>query len=618
MLKQSIFFTAMAASAAATCAVAAEQAVLQEETVVTATRTVQSLSESLAPIEVINADDIARLQIRDMGDLLSRMTSVSLKTSGGRGSVTSLSVRGTNSGQVLVLIDGVRIGSATLGTAALQHIDPASIERIELVRGPRSSLYGADAIGGVLQIFTRRGAEQSGGRVRVTAGSHREQEINVQGTLRGESGWIMAQVGHIETEGFDRSLDESNGNGDNDAYRNSSLVFDTGYEFSERVILSANYQHNEGKSEFDNAYCFVDCEPYTEFELDAFNLKLKTQWSETFNTDWVAGYNKDQSTEKDSLGLNINPDRFKTTREFFDIQNDYTISQDSAITLGVDYYNDEVTASNTEYLQTERDNVGLYGQYQLSTGKHTLILGARNDDNEQYGNENTGSIAYGYNVTERLKWITSWGTAFKAPTFNDLYYQSSWGSNGNPNLMPETSENIDLGVKYNADNLTAEIVAFRNKVSDLIEWAPISPGSWIWQPRNISEADIKGIETSLATKLLSWDLVGNYTWLNPEDNQSGKDLRYRPNNSAYISADNRWGDFSFGLSVRAQDSVYTDKINNNELAGFGLLDVRAAYYFTPNLNLQLKINNALDKSYQTSDKYREDGINGQVSVTFIM
>lgn len=604
------------AAASSASIVQADSTRLQEETVVTATRTAQSLSNTLAPIEVITADDIARLQVRDMGSLLTRMTSVSIKTSGGRGSQTGVSVRGTSSGQVLVLVDGIRVGSATLGEASLQHIDPASIERIELVRGPRSSLYGSDAIGGVLQIFTRKGSEQSGGSIRVGAGSNSEQDIHAQGTLRGESAWLMGQVGYTETEGFDRSFEESNGNDDDDAYRNTSFALDAGVEFSEQVILSANYQHNEGESEFDNAFCFVDCKPYSEFEVDAFSTKLQTKWSDVFSTDWSAGYNRDESTEKDDLSENINPDSFKTTREFYDIQNDFAFNSDNILTLGVDYFNDEVEASNTEYLETERDNVGIYAQYQLGLGDHSIVVGARNDDNEQYGNETTGNVAYGFNFTDSLKLVASWGTAFKAPTFNDLYYQSPWGSNGNPNLMPETSENIDLGLKYSADSFSAEVIGFRNTVEDLIEWAPTAPGSWIWTPMNVSEAEIEGVEASVAAPVLGWDVAANYTWLSPEDEQSGNDLRYRPNNSFNLSADNRWGDFSLGFSVRAQDHVYTDKANDNQLAGFGLLDVRAAYQVTDSLNLQLKVNNALDKDYQTNDKYREDGVNGMLSATY--
>lgn len=611
--------TALAMTIAATTGTAfADTLSLQEETVVTATRTAQTLDKTLAPVEVMTAEDIARLQVVDMGSLLARMTSVSVKSSGGRGSNVGISVRGANTGQLLVLVDGVRIGSATLGEASLQHIDPASIERVELVRGPRSSLYGSDAIGGVLQIFTRKGAEQSGGSIRVGAGSHNESDIHVQGTLRGDSAWLMAQLGHTETEGFDRTYVETSGNDDDDAYRNTSVVLDAGYEFSEKVILSANYQHNEGETEFDNIFCISDCQPYSEFKLDAFNTKLQTQWNDAFSTDFTAGYNRDEFTEKDDLSENIDPDSFKTTREFYDIQNDYAFNEGNIITLGVDYFNDEVEASNTEYLETERDNVGIYAQYQSSFGRNSLVLGARNDDNEQYGNENTGNIAYGFNFTDSLKLVASWGTAFKAPTFNDLYYQSPWGSNGNPNLVPETSENIDLGLKYNSGNFSAEIIGFQNNVEDLIEWAPTAPGSWIWTPMNVSEAEIQGVETSVAAPVLGWDLAANYTWLNPEDEGTGNDLRYRPNNSFNLSLDNRWGDFSLGFSVRAQDNVYTDKANDTELAGFGLLDIRAAYQVTENLNVQLKVDNALDKEYQTNDRYREDGTNGMLSMTYSM
>lgn len=612
--------TALAVTIASTTgAVFADNLRLQEETVVTATRTTQTLDKTLAPVEVMTAEDISRLQIRDMGDLLSRMTSVNIKSSGGRGSSTSMFVRGNNSDHTLVLIDGIRVGSASSGSASLQHIDPATIERVELVRGPRSSVYGSEAIGGVLQIFTRKGAETSQGSIKVGGGSNKSWNTSVSGTYRADSYWVNGQLTHDETEGFNRTDSDAYPDNDDDAYRNSTFGLSGGYDFNQSVGFTANYQKSEGESEYDNCYegwFSVECMPYSEFERETLSGKLKTQWSNEFVTYWTAGRSEDNSEIFDDITPDDsryggNRNYYDTTRISYGMQNDYAFSSENILTIGVDYYDDELDSNApvaTAESVLERDNLGLYGQYQLSLGNNSFVAGVRNDDNEQYGEQTTGNLAYGYQITDSTKVVASWGTAFKAPTFNELY----WPGYGNPDLKPEESENYELGFKYNLNNVSAELSAFRNKVDQLIGFGPN------FVPENIDEALIKGVELNASAQLLSWDVSANYTWLDPKDQETEKVLSYRAENSAAINADNRWGDFSLGFTVRGQDSVYTNGSNTSELDGFGLLDIRAAYQATANLQLQLKVDNALDKDYQLTSGYRQDGTNGMVSVTYSM
>lgn len=612
--------TALAMTIAATTGTAfADTLSLQEETVVTATRTAQTLDKTLAPVEVMTAEDIARLQVRDMGDLLSRMTSVNIKSSGGRGSTTSMFVRGNNSDHTLVLIDGIRVGSASNGSASLQHIDPATIERVELVRGPRSSIYGSEAIGGVLQIFTRKGAEVSQGSIKVGGGSNNSWNSSVGGTYRADDYWVNAQLAHDETEGFNRTDSDTYPDNDDDAYRNSTLGLSGGYDFSQAVGLTANYQKSEGESEYDSCYegwFSIDCMPYSEFERETLSGKLKTQWSKEFVTYWTAGRSEDSSEVFDDLTPDEsryggNRNFFDTTRISYGMQNDYAFSPENILTIGADYYDDKLDSNApiaTAGSILERDNLGIYGQYQLSLGNNSFVAGVRSDDNEQYGEQTTGNLAYGYQLTDSTKVVASWGTAFKAPTFNELY----WPGYGNPELKPEESENYELGFKYNLNSVSAEVSAFRNKVDQLIGFGP----NYI--PENIDEALIKGVELNASAQLLSWDVSANYTWLDPKDQETEKVLSYRAENSAAINADNRWGDFSLGFTVRGQDSVYTNGSNTSELDGFGLLDIRAAYQATENVQLQLKVDNVLDKDYQLTSGYRQDGTNGMLSMTYSM
>ena len=250
-----------------------------EQTIVTATRTKQTVNSSLAPVTVITADEIALYQSKDMFDLLGRAPGVDISRTGGKGSNTSVYLRGTNSNQTLVMIDGQRIGSATLGAAALQNISPSQIDRVEIVRGPRSSLYGADAIGGVIHVFTNK-ASEDGASLAIKAGAGSDNTTEGSIDLRGrlEKTQLGINLSHLDTQGIDATTDTSFENGDDDAHRNTGISFNIDHEFSERFSLGANYLKNEGETEFDNSFCSdpvftpIACRPYVEFELEVWGI----------------------------------------------------------------------------------------------------------------------------------------------------------------------------------------------------------------------------------------------------------------------------------------------------------------------------------------------------------
>lgn len=597
----------------------ASQDQVTEELVVSATRTETPLAQTLAPVTVLSAADIAALQVQDLPDLVGRFTGVDSRQSGGAGAASSSFVRGTNTGHLLVLVDGVRIDSATLGEAGLQYLDPAAIERIELVRGPRSSLYGSDAIGGILQIFTRK-ADAEGLNLGFGAGlgSHNSQQYRTNLGWQGDGAQVNLVASHEQTDGFDRTTDTSAGNGDDDAYATNRLALSGDVQLSERLALAANLQYQQGETDTDNGFCAGSvpaCEPYSKFDNGAANLSLKAQVTDGWVSLLALGYGQDESRQADHIAGVAEQmwgatNSFKTERNSLSWQNDFSLAEGQLLTLGLDQSRDEVASNNVVYAVDSRDNRGIFAQYQARVGDHSVVLSARNDDNDQFGNHGTGSLAYGYDLGQGWSLQASLGSAFKAPTFNDLY----WPFSGNPELEPEESKSGELAAVYRADRLSFAWRAFRTEIDNLIAWAPDALGNWL--PSNVNSALIKGSELELSRDFNDWRVSANYTYLEPEDRSTGKRLPNRADQLFNLDLSRSFGALSLGLSVEARSERYADTANSQRLAGYGLLNARAAWAFADGLSLELKLNNLLDKDYTVVDGYREDGLNGYAGVNY--
>ncbi|MBB3167184.1 TonB-dependent receptor domain-containing protein [Simiduia aestuariiviva] len=602
-----------------------------EEVLVTATRTAQPLTETLAPVSVLSADDIAALQAPDLPALLRGFTGVDIIQRGGRGANSSAFVRGTNAGHLLVLVDGVRVGSATLGIAALETLDPAAIERIELVRGPRSSLYGADAIGGILQIFTRK-ASEPGLTMGVAGsyGSHNEQHLRTTLGYKTERSHLRMVFSHNSTDGFDRSVDDSGLSGDDDGYSANRVALSAGHQLADALSLSANLQYQEGEADTDSAFCVIDCRPFARFANGSADLGLQAQLTDIWSSQLRLGFAQDKSEQDDHIRAAAianwgGRNRIETERETASWQNDFALTEDQMLTLGVDYLNDKVdgqlenriyapdwsySVEFVGYDVDDRASTGVFGQYQARVGEHDLVASARTEDNAQFGTANTGSLAYGYQLSDSWTLLASTGTAFKAPTFNDLY----WPNAGNPDLQPETSTNVEVGARFARGNVQLAVNVFENKVDDLIAWAPTMSGNW--QPSNVAKATILGAEVEFDAALGEWQLAANYTWLDAEDDASGKAL---PNRAAQLfNADisRRLGDLTLALAVEARSKRYADAANTLSLAGYGLLNARLAWNLSRELVLEAKVNNVLDKDYTLVQGFYQDGVNGSVGARY--
>jgi vitamin B12 transporter len=576
--------------------------------VVTATRTEQTEADTLASVTVIDRADIDRLQPQSVADLLQGTPGLSMANNGGPGKATSLFLRGTEADHVLVLVDGVKIGSATLGQPSIQNIPVAQVERIEIVRGPFSSLYGSEALGGVIQIFTRRPRGAFEPDLDLGYGSN--ASFRGAAGLGGKvgDGWYAVQATHEDTDGINacRGKPSPRGAGcfvdepDRDGFRDSSVSLKGGYRFGEAWDADAQWLRSWGYNAYDGS-----TSNQSDVVQQVAGARVHWRPDQAFTMTLSAGQSADLS---DNYLNGIYTSTFDTHRDLGSLQGDLALGG-GLWSLGYDWQRDRVDSS-TSYVRDRRLNRGVFGQWQQTFGTHSLQASLRHDDNQQFGGKTTGSLLWGWQFASALRLTASVGSAYKAPTFNELYYPGY----GSAALRPESSRSYELGLRGTPAWGLWSLNAFENRIRDLIAY-----DASIGLPGNVERARIRGAEAVASITLAGWTWRGTATWLDPR-NQSAtnrdKLLPRRAGRNARIDADRSFGAFSVGASVYAAGHRYDDLANMRRLGGYALTDLRLAYALDHAWKLQLSLRNAFDKHYETAAFYNQPGRTAMLSVSY--
>ena len=568
------------------------------EIIVTANRTANTVDETIAPVTIITRKDIDRLQAQSVVDVLKSTPGIDIRTSGGMGSSTSIFMRGTNSDHVLVLVDGVPYGSATLGTTPFQYIPVSQIERIEVVRGPQSSLYGSSAIGGIIQIFTNKEAHGQSFYADTGYGSDDTVEANAGFSYGNETSSFNIGVGYIDTDGYDFLGDPNPANADNDddGFDNTSVSINGRHQFNEQFTLSGSFLLADGENQYDytNGLNLSTTKTRTEFKQQVASIVADLKINDIWSSQILVGQSKDESDnyQYPYFGTTIEKSQFDTTKDNFSWKNDFIIRDKDILTVGFDYL-DESVDSTTNFDKDSRWTKGVFTQYQYY-GEVFEIKGAwRYDDNQQFGSHNTGNIGFGFDLDEYVRVTVNYGTAYKAPTFNDLYYPDVGYFKGNPGLKPEKSESFDFGLSGEYKNVNWSANFYTTSIRNLIEYQYPTM-------ENIDKANIDGIELSLGTQLFGWNIQGNISHTNPKNDETGNYLTNRSRDTFRLDLDSQYKNFTYGASVIAASKRYLDANNDNTLAGYGIMNIRSAWELTKNWTIKAKVDNLFDKEYATN------------------
>ncbi|HOW49071.1 MAG TPA: TonB-dependent receptor [Rubrivivax sp.] len=592
---------------AAPAAWAQAEATPPSEVQVIGTRAPAALGSVVSDVVVIDRDRIRASSADSIEDLLRREGGMQASRNGGPGQTAGLMIRGSSSSSTLVLIDGVRTGSATLGQTDLATISLGQVERIEIMRGPGSSLYGADAIGGVVNIVTRRGDGAPYLRGNIAGGNHASGE-----------GYAALSGSNA---GFDYALSVSgettNGvsavrpgdlwgiyNPDDDGFSRYGLSLAGGYSWRQGQRIGISYSGSRLRSKFDSAEFLPpnflpDASPDFRNRLDTQLTTL--QYQGTLSTEWTNLLRASYQTDQLESGANV-ISTYNTTRRQFTAQTTWQASAQHQLVGAIDYLDESVYSS--DYQAPSRDNTGLVLGYTGRFGAQKLQADLRWDHNSAYDNQTTGKLGWGMDIADGWSVRAVAGTAFRAPTFNDLYYPGY----GVATLQAERSRSIEAGVNYKAAMTSLAATAYYNKVSDLIGYQAdpnlCPPGFPFGCAGNTARALLQGITMQGLQQWGNFQFTLALDWLNAKDRDTDEQLPRRAANQQTFAVDWTEGPWQLGgtvlrVSQRPDAGVL--------LPAYALLNLNARWRFERFWQIEARLQNATGRDYQPARDYQDVG-----------
>lgn len=568
--------------------------------VVSASRVEQTLRDAIAHTTVINESEIRNSSASDLPSLLRGVAGLELSQSGGLGSAGAQFMRAGEGRQTLVMIDGVRVTDAAFGTTAIEHIMLDQVERIEIVRGNVSALYGSAAVGGVIQIFTRGGQHPPRAQFDLAIGSNRllRGSVSYGGTV--EANRFSIAASGLRTDGFN-ATDPNQApaaNPDRDGYVNTSLSAMFSRRLSAGDEVGVRLFRSNGRADYDNPFApRVDEFNRIDTRLSSLSLFANNQISPL----WTSRLTLADASQNARAVTTDSPDaNFDSTNQQLTWQNLLTLSKDQLITLGFEQQRQKVT-SDGGFARDARNVSSPSIAYNGRFAAHQFQLAWRRDHFSDFGSANTRLIGYGYEFADGFKFTALSSTAFNAPTFNQLYFPNF----GNPDLKPERARSFEAGLQYSNAAWLAKLVWFRTRYTDLIDSLPPN-----FTPINIARARVKGTELSVSGAWLGWSLRANLTLQDPVNEDTGEVPRRRARGFGSVQLSRDTGAWMFGAQLirsggRNDRHVLTDEALI--LPGYTVLNGFGRYALDKQWSLIGRIDNALDSSYQLAHGYRTGG-----------
>ncbi|MBI5891596.1 MAG: TonB-dependent receptor [Nitrosomonadales bacterium] len=609
-MKQKYLFTALLIAATPLAQAAPESL---DEVVVTAARTEQTLAQTLSHTTVITRKDIENSQAADVPALLKGLAGVEVYQSGGIGKLSSLFIRGTNSSHTLVLLDGVRINSATSGMTQIDQLMLDQIDRIEVVRGNVSSLYGSEAIGGVIQIFTRRGKGEPSLNGSLGAGSHKTWRMSAGIGGEAESNAFSLQLSKFKTDGVSavKTGIVPGVNPDKDGYDNKSVSANVRHAFGNAHTLSASLFDSQGTSQNDNAFG-----AQTDVNSSKSHIQEVSAVSDNrIGNGWLSKLQLSRGLDDSQSYVNGVSDatlgsKFKTTSDLFLWQHTLRIGASDTLVVGWEKLKQQA-ASSTSFTRTSRTDDSLFAGYTLNFAAEQLQLNYRKDKYSDFGTAKTWLLGYGGNLGDSWRLTASMATAFKAPTLNDMFYPFvdygfGYSYAGNPDLKPEHSRNKELGLHYAKDGERLDVVYFDNRIHDLIAINNLPASAMV----NLNEARIEGAELAYSRQIGDTGMKLSVTRQNPRDARTGQALLRRAKNFAGLAVVKQFGALKAGgewqySGVRADIDINT--FGRTTLAPYDVANLTLSYAVDPHFDLQARVDNVFNRDYMLAHGYSTPG-----------
>jgi len=561
-----------------------------ETIIVTATRTEIPLSDAIVPVTVITREDIELSLATDLSELLRFQAGIDLGRNGGPGQATSVFMRGTESNHTLVLVDGVRINPGTLGGAAIQHVNPNIIERVEIVKGARSALFGTDAIGGVINIITRR-ADDAFFETAVGAGSFDSRSGFVSGGNHGENGEFGVTLNYQDTEGYAPRTDSDIVRG----YDNLSANLYGARRFGDSEISIRHWQ-TEGTVEYLDFFLTpVD----QDFENSTTAVELDTKVGDSGTSKFIASF------MQDDIAQNQSDDFVKSERVTLDWQYSQAFAAHT-LTGGIFAANENAQSlSFGSGFDEDTDVRALFIQDQWSHGRHRTFAALRLTDHETFGQQTTWNAEYAFDLSDRWTLNVGLGHAFRAPDATDRF-----GFGGNPDLDPEKSDQAQFSMRYAAGtghSLSIEVYA--NDIEDLIEF-----DFQTFTLRNIAAAEIRGAQLGYEYRGERFVIHAELTRQRAEDATTGERLLRRAEETATLSYTQDIGAHRLGLSLLASGD--REDFGGVNLSGYVLANLTAQFSIADAWAIHARVDNLLDTEYETASGFRMQERGGFVELKY--
>lgn len=556
-------------------------------TVVTATRMATRTDELVSDVVVIDRKAIEASSGRTLTELLGRLAGVQTSANGGQGKTSNIFIRGTENRHTILMIDGVRVGSATAGIPSWDNIPVDMIERIEVLKGPASALYGSEGVGGVVQIFTRKGREGFHPYAALTLGS-KSHSLASAGFSGGQGAWSYALgLQRLRDKGFSSTNPRApfgNFNGDRDPFAQDAVNGSVAWQLNQDWRLDAGLLHSDGVSWYDDG---PGRDSRSAVRALAAHVRVKGRLASNWQSELRYSLGGDTSNiiEANTTGA------FKTEQSEWSWQNNIDTPV-GVVLAGVEQRVQKVSGS-TAYTVTRRTIDSLFVGLNGSSGDHSWQVNARRDANSQFGGSTTGFAGYGYRISQAWRVHASHGTTFVAPSFNQLYFPGF----GNPLLQPERGRNTDLGVTWSDNGQEVKLVRFDNKIRGYMTNTTL--------PVNIPRTRIEGWSLGYDGKFGALSLRAALDTLDPRNELNGRLLQRRSKHQVTLGADYDFGAWRAGASALRVGSRFDDAANTNTLSGYTTVDLYADYAVAKDWSLQAKLNNLTDRVYETALGYNQ-------------